>query len=122
MKRLLICLLLWSCPAAASVLDRAYSDLGKNPTGRSHMWCGHAMARWTGGPTASAAYRNWGRASGAVPGAIAIMRGHIGLVGKNGCNATSCEIISGNHSGKSGNRTVGMGRYKRSRIIAFRAP
>lgn len=121
---LVLCVIALVAPAwgADRNLERAYADLGKNPTGLSRMWCGHAMARWTGGPTASAAYLNWGRRAGPWPGAIAVMRGHIGLVGRNGCDASSCEIISGNHSGSPGKRTVGLGRYSRSRIIAFRAP
>jgi hypothetical protein len=118
-------ILLLSAPVWAddrSALRRAYADLGTNPTGKSRKWCGNAMARWTGGPTYSGAYLKWGKAAGARPGAIAVMRGHIGIVGRGGCDAKSCEVISGNHSGKAGRRTVGMGRYKRSRIIAFRQP
>ena len=31
-------------------------------------------------------------------------------------------LVSGNHSGKSGNRKVGIGSYPMSRFIAFREP
>jgi hypothetical protein len=31
-------------------------------------------------------------------------------------------LVSGNHSGSSGHRTVGLGRYAMSRITTFRMP
>lgn len=104
-------------------LSRAMSDVGTNPTGWSHKWCGKALAMWVGGgPNLSTAWASIGLPTSARPGAIAVMNGHVGIVTSAGCDARSCEIVSGNHSGRSGARTVGIGRYSISRIIAFRWP
>lgn len=105
-------------------LNRALSDIGTNPTGWSHKWC----ARWLdmvvpgGAGNASASWKSYGSPSTARPGAIAVMRGHVGIVGPKGCNGGRCQIVSGNHSGKSGRRTVGLGSYSMGRIISFRWP
>lgn len=105
-------------------LNRALSDIGTNPTGWSHKWC----AKWLhqvmpgGAGNASASWKSYGSPSTARPGAIAVMRGHVGIVGPKGCNGGRCQIVSGNHSGKSGRRTVGLGSYSMGRIISFRWP
>lgn len=121
----LVFFLLGSLGASAEPywLDRALRDVGTNPTGWSHQWCAHALSLWVGhGPNKASSWAGVGSPSSAKPGAIAVMSGHVGIVTHAGCDARSCEIVSGNHAGKSGHRTVGIGRYSRSRIIAFRWP
>lgn len=105
-------------------LRQAMSDIGTNPTGWSHKWCGRYMDMVMpgGAGNASASWRSYGRPSAARPGAVAVMNGHVGIVGPQGCSKGRCQIVSGNHSGRSGNRKVGMGYYSMSRIVTFRWP
>jgi len=112
---------------AAKRLDHsAAAYVGKNPTGWARQWCakfvdmvlrknGHA-----GGGNLSRAYANYRRGTKCKPGSIAVMATHIGFV--SACHTDSVTIVSGNHAGSPGRRTVGYGRYPRSRIIAFRMP
>jgi hypothetical protein len=111
---------------AGNVLSIARHDVGRNPTGWSHQWC----AKWLdmvlrragkpGGGNLARAYASYGRPSHARVGAIAVMATHVGIVTHVGKGFVT--LISGNHSGRSGHRTVGYGNYRMSRIIAFRAP
>ncbi len=106
---------------ASTLLHRAMRDVGRNPTGWSHKWCGKQMAMWAGGGSNLA--RDWaryGRPSKPRPGAIGVMNGHVGVVKEVQGNRVI--LVSGNHSGKSGNRKVGVGSYPMSRFIAFREP
>ena len=111
---------------ARSPLNIAQSYVGTNPTNWSHNWCGKfadltlRKAGKPGGGNLARGYATYGRPSACRPGAIAVMAGHIGFV--TACHGDSVSIISGNHSGKSGHRTVGPGRYRMSRIISFRWP
>lgn len=113
-----------SAEASPPWLRRAMSDVGTNPTGWSHKWCGRYIDMVVPGGWSNKAIENRhrGRPTFARPGAIAVMSGHIGIVGPAGCSKGRCQIISGNHAGKSGRRTVGWGYYSMSRIVAFRWP
>lgn len=112
--------------STSSYMKAALRDVGKNPTGWSRKWC----AKWMSDVLArngKAHYGNkaynprYGRATKCKYGAIAVMSSHTGLV--TACHADgSATIVSGNHSGKSGRRTVGMGRYRASRIRMYRMP
>jgi hypothetical protein len=48
------------------------------------------------------------------------MPNHVGVVAFVGDDYVI--LISGNHGGSSGHRTVGLGRYAMSRITTFRMP
>jgi hypothetical protein len=98
---------------------------GTNPTGWSRNWCGQyidvVMRKAGKAPYGAKAYNpRYGRKTGCRVGAIAMMQTHVGLV--TSCNKGTTTIISGNHAGKPGNRVVGYGTYRNSRILAFRMP
>ena len=107
-------------------LNIAIKANGTNPTGWSRNWCGKFMdstlrtAGKAGGGNLAIGYAKYGKPSNCRVGAIAVMHGHVGFV--TACHDGSTTIISGNHAGKSGHRTVGYGRYRNSRIVAFRMP
>ena len=105
-----------------TLLHRAMRDIGTNPTGWSHQWCGRQMAMWVGGegPNLARDWARYGEATTAKPGAIGVMNGHVGVVKEVKGNRVI--LVSGNHAGKSGNRTVGVGSYPMGRFIAFREP
>ena len=100
--------------------------VGSNPTGRSHKWCGTFLdlalrqSGHSGGGDLARGYSAYGRPSPARVGAIAVMAHHVGIVTAVGPGYVT--LVSGNHSGRSGHRTVGLGRYSMARIIAFRYP
>src|SRR5262245_49494021 len=103
------------------LLDRAMLDIGRNPTGWSHQWCGRQMAMWVGeGPNLARDWAHYGKATAPKPGAIGVMNGHVGVVKE--VKGGRVMLVSGNHSGKSGNRKVGIGSYSMNRFIAFREP
>jgi hypothetical protein len=104
-----------------TLLDRAMRDIGRNPTGWSHRWCGRQMAMWVGqGPNLARDWAHYGKATTARPGAIGVMNGHVGIVKE--VKGSRVILVSGNHAGKSGNRKVGIGSYPMGRFIAFREP
>lgn len=104
-----------------TLLHRAMRDIGTNPTGWSHRWCGRQMAMWVnGGSNVARDWARYGNATTAKPGAIGVMNGHVGVVKEVKGNRVI--LVSGNHAGKSGNRKVGVGSYPMSRFIAFRIP
>jgi hypothetical protein len=104
-----------------TLLDRAMRDIGRNPTGWSHRWCGRQMAMWVGqGPNLARDWAHYGRATTPKPGAIGVMNGHVGVVKE--VKGGRVILVSGNHAGKSGNRKVGIGSYSMGRFIAFREP
>jgi hypothetical protein len=106
---------------STTLLDRAMRDVGRNPTGWSHRWCGRQMAMWIGqGPNLARDWAHYGRATMPKPGAIGVMNGHVGVVKE--VKGGRVILVSGNHSGKSGNRKVGIGSYPMGRFIAFREP
>jgi hypothetical protein len=77
------------------------------------MWVG-------GGPNLARDWAQYGRATVPRPGAIGVMNGHVGVVKEIRGNLVI--LVSGNHTGKSGNRKVGIGSYSMHRFIAFREP
>ena len=106
---------------APTLLHRAMRDIGRNPTGWSHRWCGRQMAMWVGeGPNLAREWAKYGRATAPKPGAIGVLKGHVGVVKE--IQGSRVILVSGNHSGKSGNRKVGIGSYPMSRFLAFREP
>ena len=106
---------------ASTLLHRAMQDIGRNPTGWSHRWCGRQMAMWVGeGPNLARDWAHYGQATAPKPGAIGVMNGHVGVVKE--VQGHRVILVSGNHSGKSGNRKVGIGSYPMNRFIAFREP
>ena len=106
---------------APKLLDRAMRDIGSNPTGWTPRWCGRQVAMWVGeGPNLARDWAQYGRATAPKPGAIGVMNGHVGVVKE--VQGHRVILVSGNHSGKSGNRKVGIGSYSMSRFIAFREP
>ena len=106
---------------STALLHRAIKDIGTNPTGWSHRWCGRQLAMWVGeGSNLAKDWAHYGRPSVPKPGAIGVMNGHVGVVKE--VKGHRVILVSGNHSGKSGNRKVGIGSYPRSRFIAFREP
>jgi uncharacterized protein (TIGR02594 family) len=113
--------------AGGSLLAAAERYIGTNPTGRKSRWCGHFMnfALQKSGHRSSAGntaleFASYGRRSGPQVGAIAVMRrksgGHVGVVKAVGPDYVV--LISGNSRG----RKVAVGRYPKSRIIAYRMP
>ena len=104
---------------STALLHRAIKDIGTNPTGWSHRWCGRQMAMWVGeGSNLAKDWAHYGRPSVPKPGAIGVMNGHVGVVKE--VQGHRVILVSGNHSGQSGNRMVGLGSYPMSRFIAFR--
>jgi hypothetical protein len=99
---------------------------GKNPTGWSHNWCAHYLdmvlqeAGYPGGGNLARGYASYGQPTPARVGAIAVMPNHVGVVAFVGDDYVI--LVSGNHGGSSGDRTVGLGRYAMSRITTFRMP
>src|SRR4026209_2327877 len=65
-------------------------------------------------------YASYGQPTPARVGAIAVMPNHVGVVAFVGGDYVI--LVSGNHGGSSGDRTVGLGRYAMSRITTFRIP
>jgi hypothetical protein len=93
-----------------------------NFTGFHGKWCAAAVGRWLTQagfrrlPSLRAIdYRHYGRPSGPVHGAIAVMRHHIGIV--VGLSGRGVLILSGNHSHR-----VGLGVYSARKIVAYRRP
>ena len=106
---------------APTLLFRAIRDIDSNPTCWSHRWCGRQMATWVGGgPNLARDWAHYGKATAPKPGAIGMMNGHLGVVKE--AQGHLVILVSGNHTGKSGNRKVGIGSYSMNRFIAFREP
>ena len=99
---------------------------GKNPTGWSHNWCARYLdmvlqeAGYLSGGNLARGYASYGQPTPARVGAIAVMPNHVGVVAFVGGDYVI--LVSGNHGGSSGHRTVGLGRYAMSRITTFRMP
>jgi hypothetical protein len=99
---------------------------GKNPTGWSHNWCARYLdlvlqeAGYLGGGNLARGYASYGQPTPARVGAIAVMPNHVGVVAFVGEDYVI--LVSGNHGGSSGHRTVGLGHYAMSRITTFRMP
>jgi uncharacterized protein (TIGR02594 family) len=101
-------------------LHRAMGDVGKNPTGWGRKWCARSVNLWLqqsgkhgcGGNTAISCLHAGRRLSGPQVGALAVMGHHVGIVKE--VNGSSVTLVSGNQ-----NHRVGVGRYSRSRVVAY---
>lgn len=108
-----------------SLINKAESYLGTNPTGWRHVWCGRFMAMIA--PEQASRIRNpnlardWATLPGAhkgqgSPGDIVVLSrgrgGHVGVL-KGYDGRGNPIIISGNHG-----RSVGVGAYPAYRVIA----
>jgi hypothetical protein len=110
--------------AASGLAATAKQYIGRNPTGMRRKWCGAFMkhvVRKSGLPdnpqgNLSRSWASYGRpAAPGTNGAIAVMRGHVGIV--TGTCDGGYQVLSGNHNG-----TTGYGCYSAGRIIAWRVP
>jgi uncharacterized protein (TIGR02594 family) len=106
-----------------ALVSEARKYIGTNPTGRGSLWCGAFMdlvlkrTGHAGGGNLASGYAHYGtRVAGPQVGAIAVMRGHVGVVSGVDANGNPI-IVSGNH-----NRTVADWVYPRGRIAAFVVP
>jgi len=105
------------------LVSEARKYIGTNPTGRGSAWCGAFLdmvlkkTGHAGGGNLAFGYARYGkRVPGPQVGAIAVMRGHVGVVSGVDPNGNPI-IVSGNH-----NRTVAESVYPRGRIAAYVVP
>ena len=106
-------------------LDQAVKDVGTNPTGWKRQWCARSVNLWLqqsgkrgcGGNTAISCLNAGRKLSGPQVGALAVMKHHVGIVKEIG--GSQVTLVSGNHSGRSGARSVGVGTYARGRVVAY---
>jgi uncharacterized protein (TIGR02594 family) len=119
--------LAWLAPprahAASDLVHVASRYLGRgNFTHVRGPWCAAAVGRWleVAGyrrlrSLRAADYARYGRPSGPAPGAIAVMRHHVGIV--VGVTRRGPLILSGNHSHR-----VALSVYAPRKILAYRRP
>jgi hypothetical protein len=106
-------------------LSHAMSDIGTNPTGWKRQWCAKSMNLWLqqsgrrgcGGNTAISCLHAGRKLPGPQIGALAVMAHHVGIVTEVSGNHVI--LVSGNHSGRGGARSVGVGKYAIGRIVAY---
>jgi hypothetical protein len=106
-------------------LDHAMHDVGTNPTGWKRQWCARSVNLWLqrsgkkgcGGNTAISCLSAGRKLPGPTIGALAVMKHHVGIVKE--VHDRQVTLVSGNHSGRSGARSVGVGKYARTRIVAY---
>ena len=106
-------------------LDHAMEDIGTNPTGWKRQWCARSVNLWLqksgrkgcGGNTAISCLSAGRKLAGPTIGALAVMKHHVGIVKE--ISESQIILVSGNHSGMAGNRHVGVGKYARSRVVAY---
>src|SRR6476646_6167869 len=106
-------------------LDHAINDVGTNPTGGKRQWCAKSVNLWLqrsgkkgcGGNTAISCLSAGRKLEGPTIGALAVMKHHVGIVKE--VHSGPVTLVSGNHSGRSGARSVGIGKYARGRVVAY---
>ena len=106
-------------------LDHAMNDVGTNPTGWKRQWCARSVNLWLqrsgkkgcGGNTAISCLSAGRKLDGPTIGALAVMKHHVGIVKE--VHDGQVTLVSGNHSGRSGARSVGVGKYARGRVVAY---
>jgi uncharacterized protein (TIGR02594 family) len=111
--------------AGSPWLDHAMHDVGTNPTGWKRQWCAKSMNLWLqrsgmrgcGGNTAISCLKAGRKLSGPQVGALAVMNHHVGIVKE--VSGNSVILVSGNHSGRGGARSVGVGKYSAKRVVAY---
>lgn len=110
---------------ASPWLLHALNDVGTNPTGWKRLWCAKSLNMWLeqsgkrgcGGNTAVSCLNAGRKLSGPQVGAIAVMKHHVGIVKEvHGAHVT---LVSGNNSGRSGARKVGVSKYAKGRVMAY---
>ncbi|HEU0017855.1 MAG TPA: hypothetical protein VFQ31_05800 [Methyloceanibacter sp.] len=110
---------------ASPWLLHALNDVGTNPTGWKRLWCAKSLNMWLeqsgkrgcGGNTAISCLNAGRKLSGPQVGAIAVMKHHVGIVKEvHGAHVT---LVSGNNSGRSGARKVGVSKYAKGRVMAY---
>lgn len=110
---------------ASPWLMHALNDIGTNPTGWKRLWCAKSLNMWLeqsgkrgcGGNTAVSCLNAGRKLSGPQVGAIAVMKHHVGIVKEvHGAHVT---LVSGNNSGRSGARKVGVSKYAKGRVMAY---
>jgi hypothetical protein len=106
-------------------LDHAMNDVGTNPTGWKRQWCAKSVNLWLqrsgkkgcGGNTAISCLSAGRKLAGPTIGALAVMKHHVGIVTE--VHGSQVTLVSGNHSGRSGARKVGVGKYARGRVVGY---
>jgi hypothetical protein len=106
-------------------LDHAMNDVGTNPTGWKRQWCAKSVNLWLqrsgkkgcGGNTAISCLNAGRQLAGPTIGALAVMKHHVGIVTE--VHGSQVTLVSGNHSGRSGARKVGVGKYARGRVVGY---
>jgi hypothetical protein len=106
-------------------LDHAIDDVGTNPTGWKRQWCAKSVNLWLqrsgkkgcGGNTAISCLTAGRKLAGPTIGALAVMKHHVGIVKE--VHGREVTLVSGNHFGRYGARSVGVGKYARARVIAY---
>jgi hypothetical protein len=106
-------------------LDHAINDVGTNPTGWKRQWCAKSVNLWLqrsgkkgcGGNTAISCLSAGRKLAGPTIGALAVMKHHVGIVTE--VHGSQVTLVSGNHSGRSGARKVGVGKYARGRVVGY---
>jgi len=106
-------------------LDHAMNDVGTNPTGWKRQWCARSVNLWLqrsgkkgcDGNTAISCLGAGRKLAGPTIGALAVMKHHVGIVKE--VHSGQVTLVSGNHSGRSGARSVGIGKYARGRVVAY---
>jgi uncharacterized protein (TIGR02594 family) len=106
-------------------LDDAMQDVGTNPTGWKRQWCARSVNLWLqksgrrgcAGNTAISCLSAGRKLSDPQVGALAVMQHHVGIVTE--ISGGQVTLVSGNHSGRSGARSVGIGKYARARVVAY---
>jgi hypothetical protein len=106
-------------------LDHAMDDVGTNPTGWKRQWCAKSVNLWLqrsgkkgcGGNTAISCLSAGRKLAEPTIGALAVMKHHVGIVTE--VHDSQVTLVSGNHSGRSGARKVGVGKYARGRVVGY---
>jgi hypothetical protein len=106
-------------------LDHAMNDVGTNPTGWKRQWCAKSVNLWLqrsgkkgcSGDTAISCLSAGRKLAGPTIGALAVMKHHVGIVTE--VHGSQVTLVSGNHSGRSGARKVGVGKYARGRVVGY---
>jgi hypothetical protein len=106
-------------------LEHAMDDVGTNPTGWKRQWCAKSVNLWLqrsgkkgcAGNTAISCLSAGRKLAGPTIGALAVMKHHVGIVTE--VHGSQVTLVSGNHSGRSGARKVGVGKYARGRVVGY---
>lgn len=105
------------------LIARMRKDIGRDPTGWGHQWCGRYLSMVTGrnGKRSVNLASNWQHEGTPAPrfaiGSVAVSEGHVAVVAPGGnCPSGYFNSISGNSAG----HVVAMNCEPRSRYFSFR--